>query len=129
MSDLIFSVESGIATITLNRPDSINAFSGEMLDLWIEALETVRDSDDIRVLIVQGNGRGFCSGGDIKEMISGRGFYKSDEDQISTGLNRKNSLWKKVQRIPLLLQEIDKPVIAKLAWNCIWSRTGYGIDV
>lgn len=114
MSDLIFSVESGIATITLNRPDSINAFSGEMLELWIEALETVRDSDEIRVLIVQGNGRGFCSGGDIKEMISGRGFYKSDEDQISTGLKRKNSLWKKVQRIPLLLQEIDKPVIAKL---------------
>ena len=69
MSDLIFSVESGIATITLNRPDSINAFSGEMIDLWIEALETVRDSEEIRVLIVQGNGRGFCSGGDIKEMI------------------------------------------------------------
>ena len=76
MPDLLFEVEKGIATITLNRPDSINAFSGEMLDLWIEALETVRDSDDIRVLVVQGNGRGFCSGGDIKEMIAGRVFYK-----------------------------------------------------
>lgn len=114
MPDLLFEVENEIATITLNRPDSINAFSGEMIDLWIEALETVRDSEDIRVLVVQGNGRGFCSGGDIKEMIAGRGFYKSDEDRISTGLNRKNSLWKKVQRVPLLLQEIDQPVIAKV---------------
>lgn len=114
MQDLLFDVKDGIATITLNRPETINAFSGEMLDLWIEALETVRDSEDIRVLIVQGSGRGFCSGGDIKEMIAGRGFYQSEEDRISTGLKRKNSLWKKVQRVPLLLQEIDQPVIAKL---------------
>lgn len=114
MSDLLFEIENGIATITLNRPEVLNAFSGEMIDLWIKALETVRDSEDIRVLVVQGNGRGFCSGGDIKEMISGRGFYKSNEDRISTGLKRKNSLWKKVQRVPLLLQEIDQPVIAKV---------------
>lgn len=114
MSDLLFDVKDGIATITLNRPDSINAFSGEMLNLWIKALETVRDSEEIRVLLVQGNGRGFCSGGDIKEMKAGRGFYKSSDDHVSTGLNRKNSLWKKVQRIPLLLQEIDQPVIAKV---------------
>ncbi len=112
MSDLLFEVKDEIATITLNRPEALNAFSGEMLDLWIEALETVRDSEDIAVLIVQGAGKGFCSGGDIKEMIAGKGFYKSDQDNISKGINRKNSLWKKVQRIPLLLEEIDKPVIA-----------------
>jgi len=114
MPDLLFDHQNGIASITLNRPKALNAFSGEMLDLWIEALEEVRDSDEIRVLIVQGAGKGFCSGGDIKEMIAGQGFYKSDKDQISSGLKRKNSLWKKVQRIPLLLEEIDKPVIAKI---------------
>ena len=97
MSDLLFEVKDTIATITLNRPEALNAFSGEMLDLWIEALEEVRDSEEISVLIVQGAGKGFCSGGDIKEMIAGNGFYKSDKDNISKGINRKNSLWKKVQ--------------------------------
>ncbi|MEH7342464.1 enoyl-CoA hydratase-related protein [Bacillus sp. JJ1532] len=114
MPDLLFEVNNNIATITLNRPEALNAFSGEMLDLWIDSLEKVRDSDEISVLIVQGAGRGFCSGGDIKEMIAGNGFYKSDQDIVSKGINRKNSLWKKVQRIPLLLEEIDKPVIAKV---------------
>lgn len=114
MSDVIFTVENQIARITLNRPDSLNAFSMEMIDLWIEALETVRDSDDIRVLVLSGNGRVFCSGGDIKSMSNGQGFLQHDGtvDISSTALARKDSLWKRVQRIPLLLQEIDIPVIA-----------------
>ena len=114
MADLLFSVENNIARITLNRPESLNGFSEEMIDLWIEALETIRDSDDIRAVIVSGNGRGFCAGGDIKAMAAGEGFYRSERDIVSTGLNRKNSLWKKVQRVPLLLEEIDLPVIAKV---------------
>lgn len=116
MSDLLFTVENNVARITLNRPDSLNAFSSEMIDLWIQALETVRDSKDIRVLVLSGNGRGFCSGGDIKSMSHGKGFLHSDgaEDLSSNALARKDSLWKKVQRIPLLLQEIDIPVIAVL---------------
>ena len=114
MADLLFSVENNIARITMNRPDSMNGFSEEMIDLWIEALETVRDSDEIRAVIVSGNGRGFCAGGDIKAMAAGEGFYRSERDVVSTGLARKNSLWKKVQRVPLLLEEIDQPVIAQV---------------
>ncbi|RDW17518.1 enoyl-CoA hydratase [Oceanobacillus arenosus] len=114
MSDLLFTVENKVAKITLNRPESLNAFSGEMVENWIKALETIRDSDDIRAVLVSGNGRAFCSGGDIKEMIAGNGFYKSKNDISSSGLSRKNSLWKKIQRIPLLLEEIDQPVIAKV---------------
>jgi len=114
MADLLFEVEKHIATITLNRPESYNAFSEEMIVKWIEALETVRDDDSIRVLIVKGNGKAFCAGGDIKAMHAGEGFYRSKEDISSTGLARKNSLWKKIQRIPLLLEEIDKPVIAQI---------------
>lgn len=89
MSDLHFEVRDGIAQIILNRPDAMNAFSEEMLDLWIDALQTVRDSNDIRVVIVKGNGKGFCAGGDMKEMSAGRGFYRSDEDRVTTGLARK----------------------------------------
>lgn len=114
MSDLLYTEEEGIARITLNRPDSLNAFSEEMIEKWIEALENVRDSLTIRAVLVTGNGKAFCSGGDIKEMIKGNGFYKSKQDITSTGIARKNSLWQKVQRIPLLLEEIDKPIIAKI---------------
>lgn len=116
MSDLIFTVENNIARITLNRPDTLNAFSLEMIEQWIDALETIRDLDNIRVVVLSGNGRGFCSGGDVKSMVNGEGFFQSDgeRDFTSTGLARKNSLWKKVQRIPLLLQEIDIPIIAQI---------------
>ena len=114
MKDLLFEVNDHIATITLNRPEAYNAFSDEMITEWIKALETVRDSDDIRVVIVKGNGKSFCAGGDIKAMQAGDGFFRSEEDLSSTGLARKNSLWKKIQRIPLLLEEIDKPVIAQV---------------
>ena len=114
MADLLFDVKDYIATITLNRPEAYNAFSEDMINEWIKALETVRDQDDIRVAIVKGNGKSFCAGGDIKAMQAGDGFFKSAEDISSTGLARKNSLWKKIQRIPLLLEEIDKPVIAQI---------------
>ena len=59
MTDLLFEVKDYIATITLNRPEAYNAFSEEMITQWIKALETVRDSDDIRVVIVKGNGKSF----------------------------------------------------------------------
>lgn len=127
MSDLLFSVENNIARITLNRADNLNAFSLEMIQQWIKALEAVRDSDEIRAVIVKGNGRGFCAGGDIKAMSNGNGLVHNDgpEDLVSTGLARKNSLWKYIQRVPLLLQEIDKPVIAQLHGFAI----GAGFDM
>ncbi|MFP3918236.1 enoyl-CoA hydratase-related protein [Lysinibacillus telephonicus] len=114
MADLLFEIKDYVATITLNRPESMNAFSEEMIISWIKALEAVRDSDEIRALIVKGNGKCFCAGGDVKAMAAGKGFYESSEDIASTALARKNSLWKKVQRVPLLLEEIDKPVIAQV---------------
>lgn len=114
MSHIVVTVEQHIATITLNRPEQLNAFSEDMLRGWITALEQVRDDEDIRVCIVTGSGKAFCAGGDIKAMAAGKGFYESTDDISTTALARKNSLWKLVQRIPLLLQEIDKPVIAKM---------------
>lgn len=125
MSDLLFQVDNHIAYITLNRPDRLNAFSEEMIDLWIEALEKIRDSEDIRAVLVSGNGKAFCTGGDVKEMMAGNGFYKSDRDITSTALARKNSLWRKIQRVPLLLQEIEQPVIAKIHG----AAFGAGLDM
>lgn len=125
MADLLFEIQDNIATITLNRPDSFNAFSEEMIINWIHALEEVRDNDDIRAVVLKGNGKSFCAGGDVKAMTSGKGFFDSEEDFTSTALARKNSLWKRIQRIPLLLEEIDKPIIAQMHGYAL----GAGLDM
>lgn len=127
--DLQFKVEDNIAFITLNRPDSMNAFSKEMIDLWIEALIEIRDNPSIYIGVLTGNGRAFCAGGDVKSMINKEGFLsKKDSDDVdfrSSPLHVKNSLWKNIQRIPLLMDEIDKPMIAVVNGHAM----GAGLDM
>lgn len=129
MKDILFEVENRIATITLNRPKARNAFSLEMIQEWISHLETVRDSEEIRVLVLTGAGKAFCAGGDVKTMMKGEGFvHQTDDEKVdmtSTAMARKNSLWKYIQRIPLLMQEIDKPVIAAINGDAV----GAGLDM
>ena len=125
---LLFEVRDQIATITLNRPEAMNAFSVPMIEAWVKALEECRDREDIRVVVVTGAGRAFCTGGDVKAMGEGRGFLERGEtelDTYSTGLARKNSLWKLIQRVPLTLQQVDKPVIAAVNGHAF----GAGLDM
>lgn len=63
-------VSDGVAVLTMNRPDSMNALNRELADALIEAFERVRDDDAIRVAILTGNGRAFCAGADMKERAS-----------------------------------------------------------
>ena len=56
MADLIYEVHNHLARITLNRPKQLNCFSEEMIRLWTEALEDVRDNDDVYALLLSGNG-------------------------------------------------------------------------
>ncbi len=125
MADLLFTVEDHLARITLNRPEVLNAFTDEMIRDWVKALEEVRDNDDIYAVLVAGNGRAFCAGGDVKLMAAGKGFYQSDDDISSTALARKNSLWKRIHRVALTLDQIDKPVVCKLQG----PATGAGLDM
>lgn len=125
MSDLIFEVKEHLGIITLNRPKAMNSFSEEMVLNWIRALEQVRDDDDIYAVLVQGAGKAFCAGGDVKAMAAGKGFFESEKDFTSSALARKNSLWTRIQRIPLLLEEIDKPVVAKIHG----AAFGAGLDM
>ena len=125
MADLIYEVKDHLARITLNRPKQLNCFSEEMIHLWTEALEDIRDRDDIYAVLLSGNGKAFCAGGDVKAMAAGDGFFESHEDISSTALARKNSLWKGIQRIPLILEEIDRPVIAKIHGPAV----GAGLDM
>ena len=65
-NDILYTKENGIATITLNRPESLNALSGGMQREWISAIGDAAVDDDVRVLIVTATGRAFCAGGNPK---------------------------------------------------------------
>ncbi|MEO5617402.1 MAG: enoyl-CoA hydratase-related protein [Candidatus Eisenbacteria bacterium] len=71
MPDLILThVAGGVATVTLNRPDKLNAFADDMRERLAEALDALTIRDDVRVLVLTGAGRAFCAGGDIKHMVA-----------------------------------------------------------
>ncbi len=68
MSDVLLERRGCVALITLNRPDALNALVGDMRARLREAFEGAAGDPAVRVLVVTGAGRGFCSGGDIKFM-------------------------------------------------------------
>lgn len=72
-----YEVDDGVATITLNRPARLNAWTGTMELAYRRALAAAEDDHDVRVVIVTGAGRGFCAGADTAglEGMAGRGEY------------------------------------------------------
>ncbi len=70
MSDtILLEVADGVAVVTLNRPDKLNAFAGDMRERLVEALDRVAADPAARVLVITGAGRGFCAGGDVQHMV------------------------------------------------------------
>jgi enoyl-CoA hydratase/carnithine racemase len=85
--DILYSVSDGIATITLNRPDKLNAFTGRMMHEIIEALDATDADDDVEVVIFTGAGRAFCAGADLSS--GGETFSRGGSDvQTKQGVPR-----------------------------------------
>jgi enoyl-CoA hydratase/carnithine racemase len=114
--NLRFTVDEGIARIVLDRPERMNAFTFEMIDAWVDALQRCRTDDAVKVVLVTGAGEAFCSGGDIVEM---------GERLDHTPEQRKSELFQRIERIPLALEDLDKPVIAAVNG----AATGAGMDM
>lgn len=73
MSDVLFEKRpNGVAKITLNRPDSLNAMGGELMPLLASHLRDCATDPDVRCVVLTGAGRAFCAGGDVKAMAAGR---------------------------------------------------------
>jgi 2-(1,2-epoxy-1,2-dihydrophenyl)acetyl-CoA isomerase len=114
MADLLYEVADAVATITLNRPDKLNAFTGPMIDAWTTALAESQADERVRVVIVTGAGRAFCAGGDVARMGSAE----------PTALDHKNHLWEHVHQIPRTLERMDKPVIAMVNGLAVGAGMG-----
>ena len=101
---LIYDVKDNIATLTLNRPDRLNALGESLREDFHDAIQTATNDDSVRVMVVTGAGRGFCSGGDVKAM------NERNQQEAGTLLNDKIAPLR--DQIVLALRDTPKPVIA-----------------
>lgn len=95
--------DSGITTITLNRPEKLNALAGHMRRDLAEALETAGSDRGVRVVIITGAGRAFCAGGDVAAMAEL--IEQQDSDEFSRLLGS-------ARRVITAIRQMTKPVIA-----------------
>jgi len=104
-NDLLETVTDGVAVLTMNRPDRLNAMSRPMLDGMLVSLQRLAEDPAVGVVVLTGAGRGFSAGGDVKAMAEGRetdGDTLEDKAQ-SLRARMETSRW---------LHEMPKPTIA-----------------
>lgn len=103
--DLLYSVEDGIATITFNRPDVLNAITFEIYGELRDLFAALQSEESVKVVVITGTGRAFCSGGDVHKII-GELLARDMKDHLAfarmTGAVVRN------------MRMLDKPIIAAL---------------
>ena len=107
-SQIIYEVADNVATVTLNRPDQLNAFTGVMMNELIDAIDRTDADDDVRAVIVTGAGRGFCAGADLSS--GGSTFARGGSDvQTDAGVPRDGG-----GLASLRFYESHKPIIGAI---------------
>ncbi len=104
-SQILYDVEDGVLTITMNRPEKLNAFTGTMMTEMIDAFDRSDADDSIRAVIVTGAGRAFCAGADLG--AGGATFDADGRADRPKGLNRDGG-----GLLTLRIFDSKKPVIA-----------------
>ena len=104
---ILYAVDDGVLTITLHRPEKLNAFTGTMMNEMIDAFDRADADDSIRAIIVTGAGRAFCAGADLS--AGGATFDADSRSDRPSGLNRDGG-----GLLTLRIYQCNKPVIAAI---------------
>src|SRR5262245_44184815 len=104
--EIIYDKDQRVATITLNRPEKLNAYSEVMVHEILAALANARDDDEVRAVILTGTGRGFCAGGDISQDFQYPARYRGHRMEAMLEM-REN-----MHQLVTFLRRFDKPTIA-----------------
>jgi 2-(1,2-epoxy-1,2-dihydrophenyl)acetyl-CoA isomerase len=113
--DLIETFEEGVATLTMNRPEALNAMSGGMMRHMEEAIPRLANDPQVRVVVLTGAGGAFCAGGDVK------GFAA---DAVDSATSQSVTIEQKVAglragvEVSRLLYEMPKPTLAVIPGAC-----------
>ena len=106
-STILYEVEDNVLTLTLNRPEKLNAFNRDMMHEMINAFDRADQDDNVRAIIVTGAGRGFCAGADLS--VGADTFNADAREDRESGLQRDGG-----GLLTLRIFESKKPVIAAI---------------
>ena len=119
-TDLVLIEQRGaVLHLTLNATETGNALATPMCVALAEALESVNDRLDVHCVVLRGNGRHFCTGGNVKDMHKGEDLMQGATEEVLEGLRRY------LHRITLAMQAVEVPVIAAINGSAI----GAGLDL
>ena len=116
-SELIYDVEDHVATVTLNRPEAMNALTRSLYAQLEQAFRDAHRDPEVRCVIVTGTGRAFCSGDDVKQIMLG--------EQRDETTQRLRDVRPRPTPAAAAILECDKPVIAAVNGPAV----GWGMDL
>lgn len=109
--DVLYSKENGIAVVTFNRPDKLNSVTNNVISMVSSIVEEIKRDDEVRVVIVTGNGRAFCAGTDI----SSGSALSEGKSQAETNIDREKQKKSTYDRGQIFMfNNIPKPIICAI---------------
>ncbi len=109
LETMLIDKQDGVMTVTINRPDRLNAFTLAMMEDWFTALDESDLDDSVRVVIVTGAGRGFCAGADLS---AGAKTFDSSRTETKTRTGKRLARRDEGGRVTLRIYRSRKPIIA-----------------
>ncbi len=122
---VLYESLDGVATVTLNRPGSLNSMNDDLMIALGQALERVADDSDVRAMVLTGAGRGFCSGADLSSVGAGNGGSLSSADSDQAGEKAAEGMDNVFHPAIRLLADLPVPTIARV--NGVAAGGGLGL--